>query len=170
MFPQSGSLVSSLRGASTVAFNGHEKACLRNVEAALRNCAYSCITCFIADYSHPSTTLAAPTALASDYSSIQRTLGSFIDDPHVLISIFAPVAKWRLSTNLLIDVGYLSWIGKFFYTFASTFTRLSILFFYYRLTQDATWTRSIRWILHVAVAAVLILCFVTTFLSIFQCK
>lgn len=49
-------------------------------------------------------------------------------------------------------------------------TRLALLFFYYRLTTHATWTRSFRWLLHLTVAFVTIVGLVTVFLSIFVCR
>lgn len=62
-----------------------------------------------------------------------------------------------------------SWIAKIFYTTAACFTRLSILSFYYRLIDGATWTKTYRRILHAALACVLVLYVVTLFLAIFLC-
>ena len=68
-----------------------------------------------------------------------------------------------------IVAGKLAYLSKLFYPIAGTFTRLSILFFYYRLIQDATWTRTFRWVLHATVASVLVLGTVIVFLAAFQC-
>jgi hypothetical protein len=64
----------------------------------------------------------------------------------------------------------LAWISRALFILAATFTRLSLLFFYYRLTTDAIWMRGFRWLLHASVFSVTTVGVVTLILSVFQCK
>jgi RsiW-degrading membrane proteinase PrsW (M82 family) len=68
------------------------------------------------------------------------------------------------------DAGEIGYASKILYALAVAFTRLSILLFYYRLSAGTTWTRAYRRFLHGAVAAVVIVCFVQVFMSVFQCR
>jgi len=56
------------------------------------------------------------------------------------------------------------------FNLAATFTRLSLLFFYYRLISGATWLRGFRLILHIAVAFITLMGMIALFLGVFQCK
>lgn len=77
---------------------------------------------------------------------------------------------WDVPPEWISSLALSSFVGRLFYNFAGGLTRLSILSFYYRLIQGTTWTRTYRYILHVAVVAVIILCLVPSFLIIFQCQ
>lgn len=60
-------------------------------------------------------------------------------------------------------------MGKVLFTFAATFTRLSLIFFYYRLVQDT----NIRWfrvLLDLSIILNVAICIVFVLLSIFLCR
>lgn len=58
--------------------------------------------------------------------------------------------------------------AKVVFTAAATFTRLSLLFFYYRLVQDSG-KKAFRWSVHLNVAYSVGIFVAFVFLSIFQC-
>ena len=57
---------------------------------------------------------------------------------------------WDLSPSMIPEAGKIAFVAKLMFTLAATFTRLSLLCFYYRLVKDSgiTW---FNWVLHASV-------------------
>ncbi|GAB7337579.1 hypothetical protein MBLNU457_g2889t1 [Dothideomycetes sp. NU457] len=76
---------------------------------------------------------------------------------------------WDLSFNLFQPASICAFMGKVLFTFAATFTRLSLIFFYYRLIQDT----NIRWfrvLPDLSIILNIVICIVFVLLSIFLCS
>ena len=57
---------------------------------------------------------------------------------------------WDLSATMISQAGKIAFVAKLMFTLAATFTRLSLICFYYRLVKDSglTW---FNWVLHASV-------------------
>ncbi|TKA78707.1 hypothetical protein B0A49_02522 [Cryomyces minteri] len=76
---------------------------------------------------------------------------------------------WDIPVDLLTNSGIIAFVAKIAFTLAATFTRISLLCFYYRLIKDG----SVKWfkrLLHVSVAFVVSVCIVFLALTIWQCS
>jgi hypothetical protein len=63
----------------------------------------------------------------------------------------------------------IAFIAKLTFTLAATFTRLSLICFYYRLIKDSG-IKWFNWVLHVSVAWTLSVCLVFIVLTIWLCS
>jgi len=59
--------------------------------------------------------------------------------------------EWDLPASIIPGANKIAFVAKLMFTFAATFTRLSLICFYYRLVKDSglTW---FNWVLHISVA------------------
>lgn len=65
--------------------------------------------------------------------------------------------EWDLSPNMIVGANKIAMVAKLMFTFAATFTRISLICFYYRLVKDSGlgW---FNWILHIAMAWTIAVC------------
>jgi hypothetical protein len=76
---------------------------------------------------------------------------------------------WDVIPSTLPANGKIALSVKIFFLFASTFTRMALLCFYYRMIKD-TGLRRFQYILHASVATIWTVCIVFSCLAIFSCK
>jgi hypothetical protein len=76
---------------------------------------------------------------------------------------------WDVPFNKIPQLGQIAMAAKLLFSFATFFTRLSLLSFYYRLIHDTT-LKTYRVVLHAAgiFNAIVFVAFI--FLTIFQCR
>jgi hypothetical protein len=75
---------------------------------------------------------------------------------------------WDIPLTALPNAGKIAMAAKVLFTFASTFTRISLLCFYYRLVRDSG-LRWFNWCLHSGMTFVVLVGIAFVFLSIIQC-
>ncbi|EMC94699.1 hypothetical protein BAUCODRAFT_557854 [Baudoinia panamericana UAMH 10762] len=65
--------------------------------------------------------------------------------------------EWDIPAGMIIGANKIAFVAKLMFTLAATFTRLSLICFYYRLVKDTgmTW---FRWVLHASVAWSIAVC------------
>ncbi|KAK4543304.1 hypothetical protein LTR36_005663 [Oleoguttula mirabilis] len=75
---------------------------------------------------------------------------------------------WDIPASKIVDANIIAMVSKVLFTFAATFTRLSLCCFYYRLVKDSgiVW---FHWVVHADVAFTVAICISFVFLSIFLC-
>lgn len=76
---------------------------------------------------------------------------------------------WDIEANEITKSNIIAFIAKLVFTLASTFTRLSLCCFYYRLVKDS----DIKWFeraVHGTVAFTVVICLIFVFLTIFLCS
>jgi len=66
------------------------------------------------------------------------------------------------------NANIIAFVAKLMFTMASTFTRLSLLCFYYRLVKDSG-LRWYKWALHGSLFFVLAICVAFVFMTVFTC-
>lgn len=76
---------------------------------------------------------------------------------------------WDIPLTMIPDANIIAMIAKLMFTLASTFTRLSLICFYYRLVKDSG-RRGYRWVLHGSVAFVIAVCLTFIFQTVFLCR
>lgn len=59
-------------------------------------------------------------------------------------------------------------VSKVVFTFAATFTRLSLCVFYYRLVKDSSYTWFV-WTVHATIGFNVAICIAFVFLAVFLC-
>ncbi|KAF2088817.1 hypothetical protein K490DRAFT_38175, partial [Saccharata proteae CBS 121410] len=76
---------------------------------------------------------------------------------------------WDVPLQSIKGVLIIAFIAKLVFVYAATFTRLSLLCFYYRLVQDSdiNW---FRWAVHVSVIFNVVLCIIFTCFGIWLCQ
>lgn len=65
--------------------------------------------------------------------------------------------EWDLPVTMIPAAGKIAFIAKLMFTLAATFTRLSLICFYYRLVKDSG-MRWFNWILHASVLWTVAVC------------
>jgi hypothetical protein len=75
---------------------------------------------------------------------------------------------WDIEAGKIQSANIIAMVAKLVFTLASTFTRLSLCCFYYRLVKDSgiSW---FRWVVHATMAFSAAIGIAFVFLSIFQC-
>jgi hypothetical protein len=65
--------------------------------------------------------------------------------------------EWDIPFTMVPGANIIAFVAKLMFTFASTFTRISLICFYYRLVKDSgiCW---FRWILHISMAWTVAVC------------
>ncbi|KXL45893.1 hypothetical protein M433DRAFT_66438 [Acidomyces richmondensis BFW] len=76
--------------------------------------------------------------------------------------------EWDIPITMIPAANKIAFVAKLMFTFAATFTRLSLLCFYYRLVKDSgiLW---FRWVLHASVALALAVCILFVCETIWLC-
>ncbi|KAF4550271.1 Hypothetical protein D9617_18g034620 [Elsinoe fawcettii] len=116
-------------------------------------------------------------------ATMKRQFGK--DDAFIVIALFFAVGLgvnsiianqlygwdrhiWDLPFSLYPPSLITAMAGKILFTLAATFTRISLIFFYYRLIHDAH-LKWFRWVLHASIVWTIAVGVVFIFLSIFIC-
>lgn len=76
--------------------------------------------------------------------------------------------EWDIPITMIPAANKIAFVAKLMFTFAATFTRLSLLCFYYRLVKDSgiLW---FRWVLHASVALALAVCILFVCETVWLC-
>ena len=85
---------------------------------------------------------------------------------------YARNTTWVLTAaapDMIQSANIVAFIAKLLFTLAATFTRLSLICFYYRLVQD-TANKWFKWALHASVAWTLAVCVTFIVLTIWLCS
>lgn len=75
---------------------------------------------------------------------------------------------WDVETNMIQHANIIAFVAKIMFTLASTFTRLSLIFLYYRLIRD-TQLRWYSWTLHINLAFNIVLLISFILMIVFTC-
>ena len=75
---------------------------------------------------------------------------------------------WDLPPAMIVDASKILFAGKATFVLASTFTRLSLLCFYYRILKDSG-IKWFRWVLHASVIWTVAIAIMFMTLIVFTC-
>lgn len=75
---------------------------------------------------------------------------------------------WDIPDAQIQNANIIAMVSKILFTFAATFTRLSLCCFYYRLVKDSgiVW---FQWVVHANIVFTIAVCIAFVILSIFLC-
>lgn len=76
---------------------------------------------------------------------------------------------WDLTNPMLEKAGKIAFTAKLMFTLAATSTRMSLIFFYYRLVKDSG-LKWFKWILHASMAWTLAVCIDFVCQTIWLCR
>ncbi len=65
--------------------------------------------------------------------------------------------EWDLKPSMIVQANKIAFVAKLMFTLAATFTRLSLICFYYRLVKDSG-LRWFNWVLHASLAWTVAVC------------
>lgn len=65
--------------------------------------------------------------------------------------------EWDLTEPMIIAAGKIAFVAKLMFTLAATFTRVSLICFYYRLVKDSG-IQWFRWVLHASMVWTVAVC------------
>ncbi|KAK5704703.1 hypothetical protein LTR17_021659 [Elasticomyces elasticus] len=75
---------------------------------------------------------------------------------------------WDLAPEMIVGANKIAFVAKLMFTLAATFTRLSLICFYYRLVKDSG-LRRFKWVLHGSVAWTVAVCITFVCETIWLC-
>lgn len=76
--------------------------------------------------------------------------------------------EWDLAPEMIVGANKIAFVAKLMFTFAATFTRTSLICFYYRLVKDSG-LKWFNWVLHASLAWTIAVCILFVGETIWLC-